>query len=357
MAGKIRKMFPGGNTSNGFYSFFDYIIPDDVNRIFCLKGGPGVGKSSFMKKVAREFVKMGYDIELHYCSSDPKSLDGVVINGLNVVLLDATAPHIVDPKLPGAVDEIINFGEFWYVEKLEKNKSEIKLCNDNIGDCFQRAFKFLKSAEPIYLDIESKNSKYMDWSKVNKATDDFMDKLFYGVEFCEEIPKCRHLFGSAITPVGYLDYSDSLFEGVENIYYLSGDIGVGKSEFLRSIYNRALKKGLDVEIYHFPLIIDKLQAVYIPKLNVAITTSYLFKDKQSINLNDFIDEEKLSRYKDDIKIDKDIVDYLMNNAIANLKRAKSNHDIIEEYYVPNMNFDKVEKLKNEVIGRILKYKK
>ena len=75
----------------------------------------------------------------------------------------------------------------------------------------------------------------MDWSKVNKATDDFMDKLFYGVEFCEEIPKCRHLFGSAITPVGYLDYSDSLFEGVENIYYLSGDIGVGKSEFLRSI--------------------------------------------------------------------------------------------------------------------------
>ena len=248
MAGKIRKMFPGGNTSNGFYSFFGYIIPDDVNRIFCLKGGPGVGKSSFMKKVAREFVKMGYDIELHYCSSDPKSLDGVVINGLNVVLLDATAPHIVDPKLPGAVDEIINFGEFWDVEKLEKNKSEIKLCNDNIGDCFQRAFKFLKSAEPIYLDIESKNSKCMDWSKVNKATDDFMDKLFYGVEFCEEIPKCRHLFGSAITPVGYLDYSDSLFEGVENIYYLSGDIGVGKSEFLRSIYNRALKKGLDVEI-------------------------------------------------------------------------------------------------------------
>ena len=52
MTGKIRKMFPGGNTANGFYSFFDYIIPQDVNRIFCLKGGPGVGKSSFMKKIS-----------------------------------------------------------------------------------------------------------------------------------------------------------------------------------------------------------------------------------------------------------------------------------------------------------------
>lgn len=357
MAGKIRKMFPGGNTSNGFYSFFDYIIPDDVNRIFCLKGGPGVGKSSFMKKVAREFVKMGYDIELHYCSSDPKSLDGVVINGLNVVLLDATAPHIVDPKLPGAVDEIINFGEFWDVEKLEKNKSEIKLCNDNIGDCFQRAFKFLKSAEPIYLDIESKNSKCMDWSKVNKATDDFMDKLFYGVEFCEEIPKCRHLFGSAITPVGYLDYSDSLFEDIENIYYLKGDIGSGKSEFLKAVYRRALQKGLDVEVYHFPLIVYKLQAVCIPAMNLVITTSPVFKDKEIIDLDESIDEDRLSKYRDDIKIDKEIIDYLINNAISNLKRAKFHHDIVEDYYIPAMDFSKVEKLKNEVIESILKYKK
>ena len=52
MTCKTRKMFPGGNTANGFYSFFDYIIPNDVNRIFCLKGGPGVGKSSFMKIIA-----------------------------------------------------------------------------------------------------------------------------------------------------------------------------------------------------------------------------------------------------------------------------------------------------------------
>ena len=57
MTGKTRKMFPGGNTANGFYSFFDYIIPNDVNRIFCLKGGPGVGKSSFMKKWLKNLQK------------------------------------------------------------------------------------------------------------------------------------------------------------------------------------------------------------------------------------------------------------------------------------------------------------
>lgn len=357
MAGKIRKMFPGGNTSNGFYSFFDYIIPKEVNRIFCLKGGPGVGKSSFMKKIGREFVDMGYDVELHYCSSDPNSLDGILIKGLNVVLLDATAPHIVDPKLPGAVDEIINFGDFWETEGLEKNKTQIESCNADIGECFQRAFRFLKSAEPIYLDIESKNSKCINWSRVNKSTYNFICELFDGVEFCEGTPRERHLFGSAITPIGYLDYADSLFKDVKNIYYLHGDIGVGKSEFLRSVYKQALKKGLDVEVYHFPLIVDKLQAVYIPKLNVAITTSSLFKDKKLIDFNSFIYEEKLKKYNEDIKMDKEILDYLVSNAIANLKRAKFNHDIIEQYYVPEMDFDKVEKLKGEVIERILKYKK
>ena len=69
---------------------------------------------------------MGYDVELHYCSSDPSSLDGIVIKELNVVMIDATAPHTVDPKTPGAIDEILNFGEFWDVEKIEENRDNLE---------------------------------------------------------------------------------------------------------------------------------------------------------------------------------------------------------------------------------------
>ena len=100
-----------------------------------------------------------------------------------------------------------------------------------------------------------------------------------------------------------------------------------------------------------------MQAVYIPALDLAVTTSARFKDKKEIDLNTCIDEDKLSKYLNDVKFDKDLVDYLMNNAISNLKRAKANHDIIESYYVPAMDFDKVEVLKKQVIDRILKYKK
>ncbi len=102
-------MFPGGNTSVGFYSYYDYILPQDrAKRIFVIKGGPGVGKSTFMKQIGNELVEKGYDAEFMHCSSDPDSLDGIVIPALEVAFIDGTAPHVVDPKNPGAVDETIH---------------------------------------------------------------------------------------------------------------------------------------------------------------------------------------------------------------------------------------------------------
>ena len=48
--GKSRDLFPGGNTSLGFFSYYNNIISqEEANRIFVIKGGPGVGKSTFMK--------------------------------------------------------------------------------------------------------------------------------------------------------------------------------------------------------------------------------------------------------------------------------------------------------------------
>ena len=42
--GIIKHVFPGGNTTKGFYSYYDYILgQEEATRIICIKGGPGVG--------------------------------------------------------------------------------------------------------------------------------------------------------------------------------------------------------------------------------------------------------------------------------------------------------------------------
>lgn len=92
--GKVRRMFLGGNTSQGFFSYYDYILSqEEAAKIICIKGGPGVGKSTFMKKIGKEMLDRGYDVEYMHCSSDNNSLDGVVVPEIKVALLDGTAPH------------------------------------------------------------------------------------------------------------------------------------------------------------------------------------------------------------------------------------------------------------------------
>jgi hypothetical protein len=91
--GSIKKVFPGGNTSKGFVSFYDYIIKPDANKIFIIKGGPGVGKSTFMRKIAHELVELGLEVEFMCCSSDNGSLDGVVIPAIETAIIDGTAPQ------------------------------------------------------------------------------------------------------------------------------------------------------------------------------------------------------------------------------------------------------------------------
>jgi MoxR-like ATPase len=87
-----RHMFPGNNTSRGFYSYYPYIVPySAAEHIYILKGGPGVGKSTFMRRIAEKAALLDFDIEFMHCSSDPDSLDAVfipqkIMEGLDLVI-------------------------------------------------------------------------------------------------------------------------------------------------------------------------------------------------------------------------------------------------------------------------------
>ena len=80
MKNKFSKYFLGANSADGFISHFgDNFDCFNGWRAIIIKGGPGTGKSSFMKYITTRAVDAGYTIELCPCSSDPDSLDGVII--------------------------------------------------------------------------------------------------------------------------------------------------------------------------------------------------------------------------------------------------------------------------------------
>ncbi len=358
----IKKMFPGAVTSEGFYSFYHYMIQQDANHIFVIKGGPGVGKSSFMKKIGQTMLDRGYDIEYHCCSSDNGSIDGIVIPKLQIGLLDGTSPHIVDPKNPGAVDEIINLGEYWNEEMMKKSRKEIISCNSKVSSYFQRAYFALKEAKIALSEWKYYISTYQDWNQINQMTLKVQREIFKIAP--KKHGKERHLFAWGHTPQGKTQFIDTLLNTTDTLYILEGQPGTGKSTFLSKIAEQAATYGLDVEYYHNTLDPEQLDLIILPDLQTALVINsepYAYIPTfagHTITLNF---EQSLNRTElmkdcgEEIEDCQIRVNQHITRALKHSSKAKATHDLLETYYVPAMNFTGVEKKLKSVLERILSY--
>lgn len=88
------RFYLGANAPTGFYSLYDQLIdPAEAEDILILKGGPGCGKSTLMKHVARKAEERGLQVEYIPCSGDPDSLDAILLPERKTAIVDGTAPH------------------------------------------------------------------------------------------------------------------------------------------------------------------------------------------------------------------------------------------------------------------------
>jgi len=358
MKGTIKNFFPGGNTSRGFHSFYRYILgQDEARRIICIKGGPGTGKSSLMKKVGNYFNDKGYNIEYHHCSSDNNSLDGLVIKELNVAILDGTSPHVVDPINPGAVDEILNMGDCWNEEGFKKYRHNIIDINKKVGKTFQRAYRFFGASKLIYDDWCTFNNEALNLDKLNLIKENLKQSLF--TTSPSNVGFDRHLFATAFTPNGIITYIENLCDTYKNIYVLKGGPGTGKSNVLEFLSAEALRHGYYVEIFHTPLIPEKIEHILIPDLNVAILTSNEINNLDIpgtvIDMKDCLNLSTLEKNKVQMEYDSTEFFTLLNKGLATIKEAKILHDELETSFIPNMDFSKVDKVLAKVLKKINGY--
>lgn len=357
--GKIRHMFAGGNTSKGFYSFFNNIIDrESAKRLFILKGGPGVGKSTFMRKTAAELLERGYDVEFMHCSSDNGSLDGVVIPSIGVAMIDGTAPHTVDPKYPGVIDEIINLGDYWDGDGIVKHRQEIADISDEVGRIFAGAYRYLMAAHHIYEDSAQINERFVDKSKINSLVKELIDDILLDAPLSQMMGRHRCLFASAITPDGFKDYLDDLLV-TDNVYILEGFPGSGTEKLLERIKNAACERGFYSEGYYCAFNPDKLEHLVIPDIKTSFTTAnkYHSTDACSLRKIDFGNylDERVEAYRSKLSYNQSIIDCLFNKTIENIHSAKMLHDKLETYYIPNMDFEAVKNKWRDTMNRIEKY--
>lgn len=378
MDGRVRNLYPGGNTPDGFYSYYNYILPQrEAEKIFCIKGGPGTGKSTLMKNIAQHFIKKGEDVDLMWCSSDPSSLDGVLIRDRRVAVVDGTAPHVVDPENPGAIDEIVNLGDYWDEGELKKYRDEIVECSSHISEFFGYAYGYLKCAQrqQIFMgdmldrmiphdrlrELKNRLKLNLDAVTVLKRSegkakrDDALGRYDYS-------GRVKRFFAGAITPAGIKSNITSVSNGAGRVIILDVPVGFRTGRLLKPAAERLVDAGLDIEEYYCPMFPeDRLEHIVCQSADIAIVTS---NDFHTVCADDFGGKVSVIKAEpdrdewhdeipDDIFSDlRESSRALMIKAVEMLKKAKEQHDVLEEYYVSGMDFSGAEALCSELTAKI-----
>jgi hypothetical protein len=358
VAGKIKNYYAGGNTARGFHNLYDSNL-QGMDRVFILKGGPGTGKSSLMKKIGNEWVEKGYNIEFLHCSSDNSSIDGVLIPALKVGIVDGTAPHVIEPKAPGAVEEYINLGEAWDARALATHKKSIYHLTNKISQAFKLAYATFKEALDVHDDWEKIYIDNMDFEKADQLTNKLIQS-FFGKLKLNKKSDVRHRFLGAATPKGAVDFVPNLTEEIEKRYFIKGRPGSGKSTMLKKLAAAAEARGVDIEVYHCGFDPNSLDMVICRELGIAIFDSTAPHEYFPSRAGDeIIDMYELlispgtdEIYEDKIKPIAAKYKEKMKEAIAYLAVAKELHDELESIYVSAMDFSKVEKIQNKIAEEI-----
>lgn len=354
VAGKIKNYFAGGNTARGFYSLYDSNL-QGLNRIFILKGGPGTGKSSLMKAIGKEWADKGYDIDYLHCSSDNDSIDGVLIPELKVGIVDGTAPHVIEPKAPGAIEEYVNLGEAWDSKALANQKKKILRISKEVSRSFEAAYRTFGEALEIHDRWEKIYFDNMDFGEADRLTNKLIVE-FYGNIYVNKQSDVRHRFLGAATPKGAVDFVPNLTEDVPKRYFVKGRAGTGKSTMLKKLAAEAINRGLDIEIYHCGFDPHSLDMLIIREIGLAIFDSTspheYFPSREGDEIIDTY-EEIVNQGTDEIfaeQINEISNQYKakMKEAISYLAQAKEHRDQLEAIYIDAMDFSVVDQLKDNI---------
>lgn len=344
--------FLGGITADGFRTDFNETIYSEDKFTYILKGGPGTGKSTIMKKIAETFSESD-NIDLYYCSSDEKSLDAVVLNKKGVIIADGTSPHVFDPVYPGIKQTIIHLGDFWNTEILKKNEKEIILATKENSEWHKRCRRYITALSSINSDIYSIGLSALNKNKISGFIERFIKKNIPDKKSGSgKISFRKH---SVMTENGYIS-QEILYK---NKFFLCDGLFAGSDFMLRKLEKHISERGYDIIISKCELCNNALyEHMSIPELDMIFISSTplneIEPDATKINFSRFYSHNKVSEKKERLAFSKKALSNMSDEAAKCMKKAKEIHDKLENFYISAVDFDKINKLTDKLVKEIKK---
>lgn len=349
------RFFMGANSPGGFFGYLDdFYDYNDGWRAFLIKSGPGTGKATLMRRVLEHMAGYELQIEALVCSSDPGSLDGIVFPELKVCLLDATAPHIMEPKYWGAVEQIVNLSSCMDAAALHTQAPEIIAASQACALLHTRCRKFIGAAASLLSDSCRIAQEHTDQAKILRSAARIAAREFG--PHSNRPGKERRRFLSAVTPQGCITFQETLQSLCPRIYSIEDEYGASSRLLLDELRQRAIDAGHDVISCYCPLFPqEKLDHLLIPGLGVGFTTSNPwhktdFPVYRRIHSARFTDTEGLRSRRQLLSFNRRAAKELLNEAVLILEEAKRAHDRIEGFHISSMDWENATLLTGWVIS-------
>jgi len=307
------RYFLGANSAAGFFSHYNEILPGEEGRTLrVLKGGSGCGKSTLMKKVAAHAEQLGLAVRYIHCSSDPDSLDGIVIPSLSYAVVDGTAPHVIEPELCGCGESYIDLGSSYREEGL-------RTCRHILRRLKQTAID-LRAEAAMALSALAAVERFLPHGDPLPSPDRLIPEQ-------GERGTLQKIFLSGHTPAGRLTFWDTAADLCPIRYLLRGS-SRQISAFLKQAATLCVKRHCDAIFCDSPLQPgEHAEHLLLPGAGIA-----------------FLSDTKLSPCPLEAKQifgtcapDDDLLPLqrtLLQKATERLRKAKEYHDLLEEAYSP-----------------------
>ncbi|HBR07270.1 MAG TPA: hypothetical protein DD735_00040 [Clostridiales bacterium] len=355
--GLITRWFLGANSGAGFYSLYDNFASGDGDFLWVIKGGPGCGKSAFMKKIGIAAEEKGLNVEYIRCSGDPASLDGIYLPSLKTGWVDGTAPHTLDPVHFGATGAYLDLGVFCDVESAHKIRGDVAAISARYKGLYARAYDCLRAAAAVapekHPDLLKGTEKAAAVKRASAAAARELPKMKKNAEPGSTTMRLI----SGITCDGTVFLKDTLTTLCKRIYVLDNRYGLAEP-YLREWLRLTRERGLDTILCPSPLNPSVLEALIIPSLSLGFLatsgdTDPGFKPYRHVRLDALTDPERVRRLRPRLRADMKIKSALLDAAIESLREAKDLHDALEAHYNPLIDFDGVRAAADKEIARLM----
>ena len=329
--------FAAANGYDGFRSDFDGVLaPSALCKLYILKGGPGTGKSTLMRKIAEHFSGIASVTKI-LCSSDIGSLDGVLIekDGHTVGIADGTAPHVIEPHYPGVIERIVNLGDGFDYRALASHRDAVMSLTEGKKNGYNKAYNALKVAGSIHkyiTDVFLDNGIY---KTAEILVEGFMKNVTEGESTCSKSP----FLLSSFSKDGYKTLP--IFSREKEIMRIGTD-GISGYALMSAIYKKLVFCKAAIKAYSSPLSPDLIDALETENCVFIIGT---FDSVCSDEVRLTVDIDGYSRLKG-------AYDDMLDEAKRGFAEAAKFHFALEDVYSKNISFDNNNEICEEIISEI-----